>query len=76
MRKPQPRTYAMVGGPFTFLTLCSPGTLPFRIGAFHGYYDHTNTWVDLTARANILAGIPAHIPRDVKRRRAQHGQQM
>lgn len=38
--------YAATGGPYNgkMLLLSSPGTLPFTVDGYHGYYNHYMEW--------------------------------
>lgn len=54
VRKPRRRVicarkarYRMNGGPVSEAWLCTPGTLLFRIGAYRGFYDNENKWVQI-----------------------------
>jgi len=37
----------MLGGPVSELYLSAPGTMLFRLGEFHGFYNGKNEWVQL-----------------------------
>jgi len=39
--------FALAGGPIDRAWLCTPGTLIFKLGEWHGYYDSSNEWVAL-----------------------------
>ncbi|WP_070413974.1 hypothetical protein [Pseudomonas lundensis] len=39
--------FALTGGPINRAWLCAPGTLVFKLGEWHGYYDGKNEWVAL-----------------------------
>lgn len=40
-------SFSMSGGPISTAHLCTPGTLVFRLGEWHGFYDRKNNWVQL-----------------------------
>lgn len=43
------KMYLLKGGPYNGkqVPLSSPGTPPFRVGVWKGYYNGNNTWVSL-----------------------------
>lgn len=41
------QSFRLGGGPMRSAWLSTPGTLCFRLGEFHGYYNSDNQWVQI-----------------------------